>query len=272
MHKKDVLKLVQDFLKKNPNGVLEILGPTASGKTGFAIEMALTLPDLIGKKAEIISADSRQVYVGCDVSSAKVTVDEMQGIPHHGLDLVELSEEYNVVLFKGYAEQKIREIQQRGNIPILCGGTMLWLDAVSEGYVFSDDKSENAFFDKSTEKIGAEWTFLKLGLNWSREKLYERINQRAHLQFDGGMIEETKDILERYCSSSESLVTLGGETRLLSRSAWTSFGYQEIKAYLEGLCTRDEAIAKNQQRNRNYAKRQLTWWRGREDVTWIDMG
>ena len=127
---------------------------------------------------------------------------------------------------------------------------MLWLDAVTENYDF-DEKGT-----KSNRKREPLWPCLKIGIQWPREKLYDRINQRAIQQFEGGIIEETIEVLKEHPA--------------ISRSAFTSFGYQEIKAYLDGLVTYEEALSKNQQRNRNYAKKQLTWWRGREDVNWIE--
>ena len=241
---------VKTFLSKNPDGVIEILGPTGSGKTGFSIELA----EFLNRKAEVISVDSRQVFRDCDISSAKITPEEMQGIPHHGLDIVNLDEVYNVAKFQQYCFQKIKEIQGRGNVPILCGGTGLWLDAVSENYVFATEK-EDSEFKKSTTKAAPLWPVFKIGIHWDREILYDRLNTRAQHQFENGLIEETKLITKKYPA--------------ITRSAWTSFGYQEVQAYLAGEITYDEALALNQKRNRNYAKRQLTWWRGREDVSWV---
>ena len=260
--KSEILTEIVSFLTVNPKGIIELLGPTASGKTGLSIELSEFLDKNIDQKIEVISVDSRQVFRDCDISSAKITTEEMQGVPHHGLDLVNPDEPFTVVQFQRYAFETIEAIQARGNIPVLCGGTMLWLDAISENYVFSEDKAIDPetgelAFEKSVEKAEPRWPVFKVGLHWDRAKLYERINQRAHLQFDGGMIEETKMILEKYPT--------------LTNSAFTSFGYQEIKAYLDGELSYDEALALNQKRNRKYAKRQLTWWRGRADVNWIDL-
>lgn len=245
----DIEEKIIYFLQENPKGVLEILGPTASGKTRFSVFLAQWIEKRKGKKCEIISVDSRQIFCGCDISSAKITTEEMQGIPHHGLNIADPKETFSVVQFQQYAFEKIKEIQERGNLPILCGGTMLWLDAVSENYIFTDDPTA-----KSTKRGTPFAPFLKIGMHWAREKLYERLNLRAVQMFEGGMIEEAEKILEQH----------------ISKSALTSFGYQEIAAWKEGKTTKEEALHLNQKRNRNYAKRQLTWWRGREDVLWID--
>ena len=242
--KSEIFDHIDQFLQTNNNGVLEILGPTASGKTAFAIEVAKRLGN-----GEVLSVDSRQVYQDMRISSVMVSPQEMQGVPHHGLELVTPEQNYSVVDFQRYAFETIEQIQSRGNIPILCGGTMLWLDAVSENYIFAHQKEV-----KSTEKGASKWPFLKIGLHWDRNVLYGRINRRAGEQFEAGLMEETKTVLEKYN---------------ITKSAFTSFGYQEIKAYLDGEITYDEALAANQKRNRNYAKRQLTWWRGREDIVWL---
>jgi tRNA dimethylallyltransferase len=237
------------FLQESPNRVLEITGPTASGKTGFSVFLAQWIEKNLGKKCEIISVDSRQIFRGCDISSAKITNEEAQGIPHHGIDIADPEETYSVVQFQQYAFETIKEIHARGNIPILCGGTMLWLDAVSENYIFTDDPDA-----KSTKRGKPRYPFLKIGMHWDREKLYERLNLRSLQMFEKGMIEEAKTMIQKN----------------ISKSALTSFGYQEIAAFLDGKLKKSEAIALNQKRNRNYAKRQLTWWRGREDVLWVD--
>ena len=152
---------------------------------------------------------------------------------------------------------------------MLCGGTMLWLDAVTENYVFPEekivDKNGAAVFPKLNQKGKPPWPCLKLGLQWPRAVLYDRINQRAVQQFEGGLIEETKALLNQYGAPKAE------DRQAITLSAFTSFGYKEIKAYLEGALSYDEALALNQQRNRNYAKRQLTWWRGREDVVWVNL-
>ena len=240
-----IFEKIDAFLLAHPDGVLEILGPTASGKTDFSVEVALRLGN-----AEVISVDSRQVFRDINVSSAKITEEEMKGVVHHGLDLVGPDESFSVYDFQQYCFGVVDEIRVRGNVPILCGGTMLWLDSVSENYVFSFDGK------KSDKKGKPRFPVLKIGIYWDREVLYERINRRSVLQFSGGMIEECVALLKKY---------------KFSKSAFTSFGYREVLDMLEGRSTRDEALRLNQRRNRNYAKRQETWWRGRGDVVWVSV-
>lgn len=242
----EIFSRVEDFFAKNPQGVLEILGPTASGKTDFALEVAQKYAP-----AEIISVDSRQIFKGFSLSSAKITSEEQKGIPHFGLDVVSPEEDYSVADFQAYAFEKIREIHSRRHRAIMCGGTMLWLDAVSENYLFSPDKNQ-----KSNQKDTPLWPFLKIGIHWDRTVLYERCNKRALWQFEGGLIEEVKNVTQKYPR--------------MTRSARTNFGYKEVQDYLEGKLSYEQALELNQKRNRNYAKRQLTWWRGREDVLWVE--
>jgi len=195
--KTEILAQAKDFLAKNPNGILEILGPTASGKTGFSIELAEFLNQKCGKNVEIISVDSRQVYRDCDISSAKITTAEMAGVPHHGLDIVNLDEPYSVVKFQAYCFGLIPKIQARGNIPVLCGGTALWLDAVSENYIFSEAVDERGQFKKSDQKSEPRWPVFKIGLHWDRESLYERLNARASsIKMNGDASETTITVFD----------------------------------------------------------------------------
>ena len=115
-----------------------IIGPTGSGKTGLSIDLALELVNRgIFDGCEIISADSRAIYKGMDIGTAKPTVEEMRGVPHWGIDLVGPGERFTVADFKEYAEQKIFEIIQRGHLPIIAGGTGLYVDALIYNYSFS---------------------------------------------------------------------------------------------------------------------------------------
>jgi tRNA dimethylallyltransferase len=248
---------LEKFTRQPTNKIIEILGATASGKSRLAVEIALKLKRENNITAEIISVDSKQIYQDCDISSAKISVEEMQGIVHHGLNICTLDKEFNAYLFQQYAFEIIRKIQNRGHLPILCGGTMMWLDAISEDYQFG-------WWQRIWRKISPKkfsggkfsWEFFKIGINWERAKIYQRCDERAVWQFENGIIEETEKVLQKYPN--------------ITKSAFTSFGYQEIKQFLAGEISQEKALKTNQQRNRNYVKKQLTWWRGRNDVHLVD--
>lgn len=288
----EILDQVKKFLRQHPRGVISILGATTSGKTGFSVWLAHWIKKNLHKQSEIISVDSRQIFREINIASAKITHQEMEGIPHHGIDLINPDEEYSAYEFQQYAVQKINDIQTRKKIPLLCGGTMLWLDAITENYVFSDDPNQ-----KSTTKNKPPFPVLKIGLYWERSKLYERINLRSKLMFEHGLIEETIQLMKKYRTTIIPFKPRNNNKKssqkkeqkkyprtikilnyfswlkrkpAMSQSALTSFGYQELTPYIKGKISRETALATNQQRNRKYAKRQLTWWRGREDVVWMD--
>lgn len=285
-----ILERVKNFLTQHPNGVISILGATTSGKTGFSVYLAQWIEQHLGTKSEIISVDSRQIFRQINIASAKITDNEMKRIPHHGLDLIHPDQEFSAYEFQSYAFQKINEIQARKKIPLLCGGTMLWLDAITENYDFSDNPNQ-----KSTTKKPPRFPTLKIGLYWERQKLYNRINLRSEQMFTNGLLTETQQLMRTYrmknypfkprlnkktaeqkkeqtiYSSIKNYIKkkLGIKPNM-SASALTSFGYQELKPYFQKKITYQQALANNQQRNRQYAKRQLTWWRGRADVLWLN--
>jgi len=231
----------RQFWKKNPLGVVVILGPTASGKTSYSIEMAKVLGNI-----EIISVDSRQVYKQGDIASGKISLSQMQGIVHHGLNLLEAHEGMNAWEFAVYAEAKIQEIQARKNYAVLCGGTMLWLAGLVKRYGFTG----------AGKKIQQNpmRKYLLLGVYRERKVLYERINKRCREMIKEGLVGEAWEIFQ---------------LKNIHHNLKTMVGYDDSIAYMMGQMTQTEMLRKFQQRTRKYAKRQLTWWRKQEDITWI---
>ena len=269
--------------------IIAIAGPTASGKTKMAIDLAKQI------NGEIISADSRYVYKGFDIASAKPTLEEMDGIPHHLIDIVEPEVDYSVADFYDDARDKIYEILERGKTPIVAGGTGLYFRVLLEtydlprveanqklreelslrdrddllnelkildpvGYEKVKDANlrriiraleitkilEKPFSEVAVEKepeFDVEW---KMPIIESREVLYERINKRVDLMVEQGVIEETQNLLKKHGRIKNFVCTIG---------------YQEILTYLDGEATLEEALDKLKQHTRNYAKRQLTWFR-----------
>lgn len=271
-----------------PN-VIAIVGPTASGKTKMSIELAKQI------NGEVISADSRYVYKGFDIASAKPTIEERDGIPHHLIDIVEPEVDYSVADFYDDAKKAIYDITSRGKTPIIAGGTGLYFRVLLETYSLprveanpelraeldSKEKEElleelkildpngyqkvkdankrrivralevtkilgKPFSEASIEKepeFNVEW---KMPYIESREILYDRINKRVDMMVEQGLIEETKSLLAKHGRIKNFICTIG---------------YQEILSYLDGKMSLEDALDKLKQHTRNYAKRQLTWFR-----------
>lgn len=276
--------------------VIAVVGATASGKTSYAIELAKQI------NGEIISADSRLVYKGMDIGTAKPTVEERQGIPHHLIDVVEPEENYSAGWYAKDARKSIKDIISRGKTPIIAGGTGLYFRILLENYdlpemnadyelreelasksfeelfeILSrlDEKAANSVEQNDKKKLiryieivkhtgkplhlargvknekefEVEW----IGLNFPREELYNRINKRVDLMVEQGLIDETKQLLEKHGRIPNIVDTIG---------------YREIISYLDGELSLDEAKDKLKQNTRNYAKRQLTWFRKNEEINW----
>ncbi len=269
--------------------VIAIVGPTASGKTSMSIELAKQID------SEIISADSRLVYKGFDIASAKPTIEERQGIPHYLIDIVEPEFDYSAGNYYDDAKQTIYEILAKGKTPIIVGGTGLYFKILLENYNLprveanyelreqlnlreKDDLLEELkqldqityerLFDSNKRRIVRALEIIKVlgkpisemdiekepefDVEWkipkmeSREWLYDRINKRVDIMVEQGLIDETKYLLKKHGRIKNFVCTIG---------------YQEILSYLDGECSLDEALDKLKQHSRNYAKRQLTWFR-----------
>jgi tRNA dimethylallyltransferase len=284
--------------------LLVLIGPTAVGKTKLSIELAKKY------NAEIISGDSMQIYKKMDIGTAKIQSSEMEGIPHHLLDLKEPDESFSVAEFQQLVREKITDIHKRGKLPMLVGGTGLYIQSVINDYKFTETCSDDAFRQELEEKAlikgneyihdllmqidpesaerihpnnvrrviralevyhctgktaseyqqGQEHELLYnvalIGLTMDRDKLYERINLRVNLMLEDGLLEEVKALYNNGIRDVQSIQAIG---------------YKEIYEYLDGLVTFEEAIEILKQNSRRYAKRQLTWFRNKMDVTWFDM-
>lgn len=273
--------------------VTAIVGPTASGKTDFAINLAQKTG------GEIVSADSRLVYKGFDIGTAKPTIEERKGIPHYMIDIVEPEVDYSSGLYAEDAQKAISDILSRGKLPIIAGGTGLYFRLLLENYdvprIEPDYELREKLKEYSSEELHrklqkmdgiraaeidpndkkkiiraiemaehlekplseykkeplyeVEW----LGINCPRDILYERINKRVDLMIEKGLIEETQNLLKKHGRIKNLICTIG---------------YQEMTAYLDGAISIDEAKEKLKQNTRNYAKRQLTWFRKNEKIKW----
>ena len=285
--------------------ILVIGGPTAVGKTELSIELAKRL------NGEIISADSMQIYKYMDIGSAKVSKEEMNGVVHHLIDVVDPSINFSVADYKEQGEKVINEILSRGKLPIIVGGTGLYINSLTCNMNFTEaekDKEYRKELDKLANEYGnnyihemlkdidpisykeihannrkrviralevykltgkpfssynagedfykSEYDVHYYVLTMDREKLYERINLRVDIMMEKGLLEECIKLKEMgYTSSMQSM---------------QGIGYKEILYYLEGDVKLQEAIDMIKQGSRNYAKRQLTWFRRDPRVTFLD--
>lgn len=226
------------------NKILVIVGPTGSGKTSLGVELALRFD------GEIISADSRAIYKGMDIGTAKPTLEEQKGVPHFGIDLVEPDEKFTVYDFQQYAQEKIKEIQGRRHLPIIVGGTGLYVDALVYGYSFTEESKQN-YTDREKMLDGFE----VFGIKMDKGVLRERLRKRIDIMFEQGIEEETEKLFIRYDHR---------------RQALRSDIYPIVWRYLQGEISREEAKEQAFYKDWNLARRQMTWFRRNKEIKWMN--
>jgi tRNA dimethylallyltransferase len=279
-----------------------VLGPTGSGKTALSLALAERF------HGEIVNCDSVAMYREFEIGTAKPTPAERARAPHHLFDFVEPTSYITAGEYARQARRTLEEIKSRGGLPIVVGGTGLYLRALLEGLFPGPQRSEElrerlrqragqkgaTYLHRllgrldpaaaakihandtpkliraievclaSRQKITDMWKhggeplqgfqILRLGLNPERKVLYERLNQRAQRMFDAGLVEETRRLLEKYGDTARPLASLG---------------YKQAVQLLRGEIDRGTALQATQQAHRNYAKRQMTWFRREPDVAWF---
>lgn len=290
------------------NKVIVIVGPTGVGKTSLSIELAKMLD------GEIISGDSLQVYRHLDIGTAKATIEERENIPHYLLDVREPTENYTAFDFKEEAAMRISDISKRGKVPIIVGGTGMYIQSLLFDFQLGKNEPESLQQEKRTslEKLALEkgneclWNHLNqidpkaaatihqnnvkrviraievfentgksildqqkidlknsddmkydayiIGLTTERDLLYQRINQRVDMMMTQGLLEEAKYVHQ-----------------LGTVQASQGIGYKEFFPYFDEQSSLDEAVDKVKQHSRQYAKRQMTWFRNRMNVNWWDL-
>lgn len=246
--------------------LLVILGPTASGKTAFSLEVAGWIRgSRSARPIEIINADSRQLYKYMDIGTAKITKEEMGDIPHHLFSVLDPKEKVTVGWYKREAEKAINAILARGNVPILVGGSMLYISAVTDGYVFTGRGGKR--------RAPVPYDLLIFGLRWPRAELVKRIEER------------TRKLLGQRVMVSPSKGDTSPPTTWLSEVSWLlahgytvsdpgmeSCGYREIAAWIRNGKNKEELPPLMEHINavtRQYAKRQMTWWKYDKRIHWI---
>ena len=287
--------------------VVAVGGPTASGKTAFSVQLAKRLG------GEVVCADSMQIYKGLDVGTAKATKEEMEGVPHHLMDFLPPEETFSVADFVEAANREVQAITGRGRLPVLVGGTGLYIESFLNGVRFAEQKTDPALrerLEKEAGELGAQAMHRRLaaidpdyaatvhpnnvgrviralelyyssGKTMSRQRaeslpetppfdsmvfclapaerseLYRRIDVRVDRMLEAGILEEAKMVWEN---------------RERYRTAAQAIGYKEFFPYFEGTADLAACADKLKQASRNYAKRQLTWFRRMENVIWLDPG
>lgn len=279
-----------------------IVGPTASGKSSLAIAAAKK------ENGEIVSADSMQVYKHMDIATAKVTKEEANGVAHHLIDFVEPWESFSVAEYKILAVSRMQDIAKCGKTPFLVGGTGFYVDTVINNTIFLDYEKNNTrnellkkaeeegldalwnelfeIDEESAKKIHkndkkrivralelykttgktmtdqregshleeSDFSFCIIGLDArSRQFLYDRINKRVDIMLQRGLLEETKAFFENVHSDT----------------AKQAIGYKELKPFLDGEITLEEATENLKRETRRYAKRQLSWFRRNKNINWL---
>lgn len=276
--------------------IIVIAGPTASGKTALAIELAKEF------NGEVINADSRSIYTGMDIGTGKPTREEMSGIPHHLFDIAKPDKTVSLSGYKKLAQESVIDIHNRNKIPFIVGGTGLYIDAVVYDFSLTEAETDPTL-RKNLESYGASeladrlkqidkksWenidrnnkrrliraievvtltkksfveqkqrrrlpkNVLYLAININRDNLYQKINQRVSVWEKLDFENEVKLLLKKYSASLPSM---------------SGIGYKQFALYLDGQISKEDAIKKFQQGDRNLAKRQLTWFRKNKDIHWI---
>ena len=288
-------------LKQHKERVLVILGPTATGKSHCAIEIAKKF------QGEIISGDSMLVYRDMNIGTAKPTAAELAAVPHHLVNILPPEASFSVVDFKEQAQRLITEINGRGHLPIIAGGTGLYIKALLEDYAFNSVSEDNELRERMTREaqeqgpealhqrlaqldaeaaarihpnnvrrvvraleaaLGGEqvnqygasespYDALVIGLEMERGALYERINRRVDLMLEAGLEQEVRDLLAHgvspECQSMQSI------------------GYRQLVWYINGSMDYAQAVDKLKQATRNFAKRQITWYKKMPYIQWLKL-
>lgn len=284
--------------------LLVLIGPTAVGKTKLSILLAKVFD------GEIISGDSMQIYKGMDIGTAKITREEMEGIPHHLIDIRRPDESFSVAEFQKLVREKIIEISSRGKLPMIVGGTGLYIQSVIMDYQFQEMPSDEEFrrgLEEKAERVGKEALFEELKaadpasaailhpnnlrrviralevFHCTGKRMSELQEQQTNeLLYETaliGLTMEREQLYERINLRVDEMLKTGllKEARGLYQSglkgsqAVQAIGYKELFEYFDGNINFEEAVEQLKQNSRRYAKRQLTWFRNKMDVEWFDM-
>lgn len=288
-------------MKSEKVKVIAVVGPTASGKTALSVEIAKRYG------GEIISCDSMQIYRGMDIGTAKVTAEEMGGVPHHLIDVISPEEEFSCADYATSAKAAVADISARGGLPVFCGGTGLYLDSVLKNNEFSaagkdeeyrsylerecspeelhrrlaavDPESAAAIHPNNVKRvIRALEIYHVTGKSKTEWDSLSRLNEPPYDSLIIGLDYRSREKLySRIDRRVDIMMECGllGEIRRIDSPAFRAstasqgIGYKELLSYLDGERTLSESVELIKQYSRNYAKRQLTWFGRNKDINWI---
>ncbi|MGN0595524.1 MAG: tRNA (adenosine(37)-N6)-dimethylallyltransferase MiaA [Hominimerdicola sp.] len=285
--------------------VIAVVGPTASGKTALAVELA-KLYD-----GEVVSADSMQIYKGLSIATAKPASEEMQGIPHHLIDFLEPNEDFSVADYVKIAGEKIKDIHERGKMPIVCGGTGLYVSSLLENVKFDDTGSDENIrkrLEQQARDFGNHYLWEKLkevdpetaekvhennlsrvirglevfeltGVKLSQHKINSRLEETPYESTIFGLTAENRQFIYDRINNRVDIMVENGlleecrqvyENYRLS-TAHQAIGYKELIPYFENQASLEDCLDRIKLESRHYAKRQLTWFRRMNGINWIEI-
>lgn len=290
------ITLIQKQLEQTPQFLLVLVGPTASGKTGLSLELAKHFP------IEIISADSRLLYKGMDIGTAKPTAMQQAQAPHHLIDILEPNQTFSAAQFQAKAIPLINDILARGKLPLLVGGTMLYVDSVIYNYQWPEEKEDESLKQKWRAKPLPELQNEAIQLRPDIDQWIDVNNpvrlQRVLMHYEAtgkwlweeqrlgnklwptlllGLSSDRETIKQRIASRVEEQWRQGlvQEVKTLlekfgpNAEAMSAIGYRQVVNFLQGNCSEAEAKAEVIKATNAYAKRQMTWWKRNHEIVWL---
>ncbi len=290
-------------MTNNAAKIISLVGPTASGKTAVGVKLAEEI------SGEVVSADSMQIYRGLDIGTAKPTVEEMGDVPHHMLDVVDPEEHFSVAAYVAMADAVILDILARGKVPILVGGTGQYHESVIRGLQFApipEDKALRGSLEEEIAQVGGEILLQRLAqvdpetasrlfpndhkrivraleiyeITGKTQSYHDAQSKKIPLRYEAltlGLACEDRAVQrQRIADRVEVMMTegfLGEVERYLylpsDCTAMQAIGYGELRSYLQGICSLEEAVSLLKIRSQQYGKRQLTWFRNRMTVDFV---
>lgn len=283
--------------------IVSVVGPTASGKTRLAVDICKAID------GEVVSCDSMQIYKNMNIATAKPDADEMDGIPHHMMDFLSPDQKFSVASYCEKAKKCIEDINDRGNVPVIVGGTGLYYSSLVDNVSFSDETDDTSLREELTQRLKSDGAqalldelykidpqtaqqlhpnnsgrivralevYYKSGMTMSEQKRLSRLGDKMYnckaIGLDAKDRQFLYDRINRRVDDMLSRGLLEEAKRFLAenpgKTSGQAIGYKELEPYFEGRLTLDEAVENLKMETRRYAKRQLTWFRRDKRINWL---